>query len=240
MPLSKRVPRVSWTDKDGVPRSYTFQGDEWTSYHPQWVKSENEFTHPFTKKVTRDLSGYYLTVTLGVDAAEYVTRDKFAWGGMFNAGNSNIMLHVDSDVVKNIYTDIVSATSTTVVVSGIVATLNQYAGESLKIISGDGIGQVRNIVSNTATSGGNTTFVVSTWTVTPEAADRICINNLNEESYEVDMGDLEYDDFLGNIGRGISIVFRSKNIYEQPANPPDDVWGNRTLDFTADINFNGV
>ena len=57
-----------------------------------------------------------------------------------------------------------SATATTLVLAEDQALTNQYRNYQVRIIAGTGIGQIRTIVSNTAT-----TLTVSAWTVTPDS-----------------------------------------------------------------------
>jgi len=240
MALTQRTPRVSWIDKNGVARSFTFTGNDYTSYAPQWEGVENEFENPFTGVRTRDFKGSYLTASIGISAAAFTTRDTFAWGGLLNTGNTLIRFSPHSARTENIYTVCSSATSTTIVVSGIVATVDQYKDTYIKIPSGTGANQSRSVVSNAATSSGLTSFTVATWTTTPDATSAVIINAVGGEVYPVDMGrSFGYRDFLGNYGQDMTLQFRSKQRYEQPINPPDGTWGSRTLDFTAPFHCDG-
>jgi len=241
MALTQRTPRVSWIDKNGVARSFTFTGNDYTSYAPQWEGVENEFENPFTGVRTRDFKGSYLTASIGISAAAYTTRDTFAWGGLLNAGNTLIRFSPHSSATENIYTTVYSATTGTLVAINSTATLNQYAGTYLKIVSGTGVGQSRSVASNTVPSSGRVEFTLNAnWTVTPDNTSAVVINAVGGEVYPVDMGrSFGYSDFLGNYGQDMTLQFRSKYRYEQPINPPDGTWGSRTLDFTAPFHCDG-
>lgn len=63
-----------------------------------------------------------------------------------------------------------SATSTTLVCSGLSMSTNQYAGAKIRIYDGLGDGQVRDIVSNTGTA-----FTVATWDVTPDTTSKFLV-----------------------------------------------------------------
>lgn len=75
-----------------------------------------------------------------------------------------------------------SATATTLVKSTAAWGVNTWANYQVRITSGTGAGQVRNITSNTAT-----TLTVATWTITPDATSVFAIE-----------GNSDYLYFLGN------------------------------------------
>ena len=60
------------------------------------------------------------------------------------------------------------------------------------------------------------------------------------ESFPVTVQGTEYLDFLFMYAENLTIVIESIDRYDSPINPPDDCWGSRTMDYTRDINYNGV
>lgn len=71
-----------------------------------------------------------------------------------------------------------SATATTLVNSGKAWTVNQWANYQVRLTSGTGAGQVRNIVSNTSTA-----LTVATWTITPDATTTYAIEGSEDYLY---------------------------------------------------------
>ena len=82
-----------------------------------------------------------------------------------------------------------SATGTTLVNSAKTWTTNQWTNYQVRIVSGTGAGQIRNISSNTGT-----TLTVPTWTTTPDATSVYSIEG--------------NDDFIYYIGNGAVTMYR--------------------------------
>jgi hypothetical protein len=82
-----------------------------------------------------------------------------------------------------------SATGTTLVNSAKTWTTNQWTNYQVRIVSGTGAGQIRNISSNTGT-----TLTVPTWTITPDATS---VYNIEGN-----------DDFIYYIGNGAVAMYR--------------------------------
>lgn len=72
--------------------------------------------------------------------------------------------------------DVVSAT--TIGKTGKTWTTNSFANYQVRIVSGTGIGQIRTITSNTAT-----TLTVPTWTTTPDVTSVFCIESNDDFIY---------------------------------------------------------
>ena len=91
----------------------------------------------------------------------------------FVVGSAFIIDTGSSDGSK-ITATVVSSTANTVVVSGLTATLNEYATRIITVNSGTGIGQLKTVSGNTATSAGNTPITITgTWATNPPAASII-------------------------------------------------------------------
>lgn len=71
-----------------------------------------------------------------------------------------------------------SASATTIVRSTANWTVNQWSNYQVRITAGTGIGQIRSITSNTAT-----TLTVPTWTITPDATSQYVIEGNDDYIY---------------------------------------------------------
>ena len=89
-----------------------------------------------------------------------------------NRGASTLLLNGTRGTAK-------SATSTTIVATIPNIGLNMFAGAVIRIFDGRGDGQFRTVVSNTATTGGDVTFTVSAWDVTPDTTSKFVVYGTN-------------------------------------------------------------
>lgn len=104
--------------------------------------------------------------------------------GFFNMPSMILSASIDTMMATGTAT---SATGTTLVNSGKAWTTNQYANSQVRITAGTGIGQVRTITSNTAT-----TLTVPTWTVTPDATSVYQIEQNYDYIYLMGNGIITY------------------------------------------------
>jgi hypothetical protein len=95
----------------------------------------------------------------------------------------------DQDYVPFASGTATSATATTLVNSGKAWTASQWVNSQIRIVSGTGAGQIRNITANDATS-----VTVATWTTTPDATSVYQITG--------------NDNFLYYMGNGAVTLFR--------------------------------
>lgn len=133
---------------------------------------------------------------------------------------SAFIIDTGSQDGSNILATVSSSTSNTVVVTGVTATLNEYAGRIVTVNSGTGQGQIRTIASNTATSTGNTTITfTANWTVNPPAASIIQLDPpgvrtelgfLDEASVTIKTTDLGIPEAGGgSLSKGVIITAES-------------------------------
>lgn len=85
---------------------------------------------------------------------------------------------IDSDYVAFATGTATSATGTTLENSAKTWTVNQWANYQVRIVAGTGAGQIRSIVSNTATA-----LTVATWTITPDATSTYSIEGNDDYLY---------------------------------------------------------
>jgi hypothetical protein len=114
----------------------------------------------FFDVATFSVSGNLSITNLGQIAIDGAMTGSFLWGETYATGTAT------------------SATATTLVNSAKTWTVNQWTNFQVRITAGTGIGQIRVISSNTAT-----TLTVPTWTVTPDATSVYAIEGDEDKIY---------------------------------------------------------